>query len=243
MNLPVLAKKDDVGDIYLAVPGTKCEVNQGCGRCRVRLLVVHATRLLKCTHSFLSAVYVKTQTRETHDVVTRVCTRQPRSKCLKAELSVSRTLVWCTAVVAREIGTLLQSCRHYLDLMQVRLHQKRSEEKKRWLMEMYFPALGKQEEKQSERRGAAWGCTSLSNTIPTETKNHVRHLDTSHNVHTSPILENSVANHRTVLKDLTQVDTDRYIPRQTFAKRLTCTTYPACATYDSPNHAHALDHL
>ena len=70
----------------------------------------------------------------------------------------------------------------------------------------------------------AWGCTSLSNALPTETKNHVRHLDTSHNVHTSPILKNAVANHRTVLKDLTQVDTDRYaidtdryIPRQTFA--------------------------
>lgn len=28
-------------------------------------------------------------------------------------------------------------------------------------MEMYYPALGKQEEMQSERKGAAWGCTSL----------------------------------------------------------------------------------
>ena len=71
----------------------------------------------------------ETQTRvATHDVVTCVCTRQPDSKRLKAEASVSRTPD--TVVVAREIGTLLQSCRDYLDLMQVRLHL-RSEEKKR----------------------------------------------------------------------------------------------------------------
>ena len=70
----------------------------------------------------------ETQTRVTHDVMSCVCVYT--SATIKAELSVSRTLVWCTAVVAREIGTLLQSCRYYLDLMQVRLHETGLKKKK-----------------------------------------------------------------------------------------------------------------
>ena len=70
---------------------------------------VHATRLLKCTYSVCLRFVFETQTRVTHDVMTCVFT-SATIQVLKAELSVSRTLVWCTANVAREIGTLLESC-------------------------------------------------------------------------------------------------------------------------------------